>query len=188
MLNKLNGRPEIDTVSNRHPIQMFSDLNSVFSLAALDGDTPLHVAARQNLETIVVLLTRHPACRLHALNAWGLTPLQCAAAEGHVGVVRALVNASGDAGDDADRKLSCEHAQTAFALACRGGHLDTVKYLLHLDHKDVSLYTNDTDTRGRSLLHDAVQVSQNVASRDVTLASFCCSNTTHSFRHNFDLK
>lgn len=61
------------------------------------GSTPLHLASGMGNERILSLLLRHQGVKqMDATNAEGLTPLRLAIRNGHVSIVKMLLDAGAD--------------------------------------------------------------------------------------------
>jgi ankyrin repeat protein len=91
--------------------------------AAVDGTTPLHLAARANDVAAAEKLIRAGA-DVKAANRYGVTPLAVACESGNFPIVRLLL----DHGADANTALP--GGETVLMAAARTGSLDSVKLLL----------------------------------------------------------
>lgn len=91
---------------------------------AVDGTTPLLVAAQRGDREAVTFLLAHGA-KADQANRYGATPLRAAVVHGSVEVVEALLKAGADA--DARRR---ESGDTPLMLASRAGHAPVVRALL----------------------------------------------------------
>ena len=111
-----------------------------------EGNTALHIAARQGFTEVVkqlLLEGAHP----NAVSAWGrTTPLLSSAGRGHLAVTRHLLaaNASVYARD--------MHGQSALHLAASGGHTATVAYMLVM-----GVNVDVTNRKGETALHKAAE-------------------------------
>ncbi|MBK1719787.1 hypothetical protein CKO27_19450 [Thiocystis violacea] len=144
----------------------------------INGDFPLHVAARQGSVNISRALIEHGAAPL-ALDAAGATPMEVALATGKTQVAQMLVvrgvpldpwealldlARAGVSDRDtfefltrrgADLNRADTHGDTPLRLAIAGGHLETVRRLI-LMGTDV----NQTDAAGRRPLDLALEWSE----------------------------
>ena len=91
---------------------------------AVDGTTPLLVAAQRGDQATVTFLLAHRA-KADQANRYGATPLRAAVVQGNLAVVEALLKAGAAA--DALRR---ESADTPLMLASRAGHAPVVRALL----------------------------------------------------------
>jgi ankyrin repeat protein len=130
---------------------------------AIDGYTPLHIAAECGHEDVVAYLIRSGA-DVEQVTSSGSTALQLAAGRGHLPVVRLLVDAKaivtrpidggGGTVDGSPQHLLYERLGcTAVFFAASNGHEAVLRYLLETEPAE----TARRDTFGRTPLHFAAE-------------------------------
>ena len=107
----------------RYAIYYEKDMSAQLNTRTQRGNTLLHEAAEHDYPDIVQLLLLH-GCPPNVRSKGGLTPLHVAAAKGHMGCVRALLE------NDADVTLRDDLGQNAFMKAERSKKKDVVQRLL----------------------------------------------------------
>lgn len=95
--------------SNAEMIDLLSSLGVSPHHCDIDGDTPLHIAARRGNYSIVKALASMGNINLSALNNTGLTPMALAAARGHDRIVRLLLRHGADASEHGESNWSALH-------------------------------------------------------------------------------
>lgn len=112
-----------------------------------DGNTPMHLAAREGHESIVDLLVNKGA-DVNVNNDNNYTPLHLAAIEGHESVVSLLVKKG------ADVNIQTKDWQTPLHLAARHGYIKIVK-ILTLNGSDLDAtqrYRHDDERKKKGFL------------------------------------
>ncbi|PTB81746.1 ankyrin, partial [Trichoderma longibrachiatum ATCC 18648] len=107
--------------------------------------SPLSLAAERGEAERVESLPKEPDADLNAVNDGGNTPLSRAARNGHIEIVKMMLQ-------DKDR-IDSEHYYHAFFAAAKGGHSDVLDLLLETFGLDV----NAKNRRGRTPLSWAAQ-------------------------------
>ena len=107
----------------RYAIYYEKDMSAHLSSRTARGSTLLHEAAEHDQADVVQLLLLH-GCPPNVRSKGGLTPLHVAAARGHVGSVRALLENS------ADVTLRDDLGQNAYVKAERSKKKEEVQRLL----------------------------------------------------------
>ena len=124
--NRYGVRPLSLACANRHSglVERLLRAGADANAARDDGETPLMTAGRAGIVESVKLLVAHGA-NVNAREPWrDQTALMWAAAEGHSGVIRTLVEAG------ADIRARSRSGFTPLLFAAREGHLDAVRTLL----------------------------------------------------------
>ena len=103
-----------------------------------------HAAKTGNLERVKLLLLEQGFDKEKADNRGNNTPLNLAACNGHIEVVRFLVE------QGAHKETTDCYGMTPLNNAVRNGHLDVARYLL-----EQGANMEKTDNNGRTLLHSA---------------------------------
>lgn len=134
-----------DSVSNRNSwktsdLTEASDPESSFS-EDLPDEPPLSLAAERGEAERVESLLKAPDADLNAVNDGGNTPLTHAARNGHIEIVKMMLQD--------ENRIDSEHYYHAFFAAAKGGHSDVLDLLLETFGLDV----NATDGSGSTALH-----------------------------------
>ena len=107
--------------------------------------TPLHIAVKENNETLQTLLS-FLTVDVNKHGYKGTTPLHCACALGHAGLVQLLVEHT-----DLDLNVQDGNGDTAIHIAAQKGHVEVVKILLCC----VGIDINKSDSAGITPLNIA---------------------------------
>ncbi|XP_071085592.1 putative ankyrin repeat protein RF_0381 [Haliotis cracherodii] len=118
---------------------------ATLSLADNDGDTILHYACYGGHTDIVKYIIDDTTIDINTRNVHGRTALMEAATYGHKDVFYLLVGKDSGISHKDDKDNNILHA------ACRGGHIDIVKYVI--DNTTIDI--NTRNVRGRTALMEA---------------------------------
>lgn len=103
-------------------------------------ETPLHVAARKNMKSVVPFLLKHDA-PINAQDLYGNTALHLAASKGYNEVVRILID-----NQEIQLNISNKEGLTPLHLAVESGFIYTVEVLLKADSCDITARTKRCET------------------------------------------
>jgi ankyrin repeat protein len=141
--------------SSPEDIRRLLNLGASISLRNVDGDTPLHVAAKAGLPMIMSMLLGHPGANVSIPNKRDETPLVCAVRYGLKEVVAVILKAIPDGDDGLDARDAI--GRTAIHYAMVNGITDIIAALLR---KGSRLSIGDND--GNTALHIAVAKENDV--------------------------
>lgn len=115
-------------------VRLLLEQQAAVNIPDLDGNTPLHVAARYSSVEVLSLLLQFNA-EPESVNNWGLTPVMITAAAGKLANLQRLEQAG------ADLNRQTPSGFDSWLWAARGGHANILGYLLQKDpspaqHKD----------------------------------------------------
>ncbi|XP_067659906.1 putative ankyrin repeat protein RF_0381 [Haliotis asinina] len=102
------------------------------SLTSRGGSNVLHFACRGGNVDLVKFVLSHKMTDINSTGRRHLTPVLTAAAEGHKEVVELLVS------EGAKVSLLDIRGNSILHLACRGGHVEVVKYVVSQDLVDIN--------------------------------------------------
>ncbi|XP_071111901.1 serine/threonine-protein phosphatase 6 regulatory ankyrin repeat subunit B-like [Haliotis cracherodii] len=103
------------------------------SLVDDDGNNVLHVACLEGHVDIVKYVLSQKVADINSRGRYGWTPLMVAAQKGHRQVFDLLV------GEEADVSLVNDNRNDILHVACLGGHVDIVKYVLSQKVADINI-------------------------------------------------
>ncbi|KAG8418527.1 hypothetical protein J3459_012361 [Metarhizium acridum] len=129
-----------------------------------EGNTPLHIAAREGHVGVILMLPDTPQFEVNAKNAKGWTPLHMAANFGDFRTVKELLKLS------ADIELVTDNNDTPLLLAAASGHRLTTRELI-----EKAPDAKSRDKEGRKAIDIAAKRGHVAIVQELPLAAFSCS-------------
>jgi len=168
--DRLNCHPLCQCTTCHPPSKTRSHLHA--NSVALDGQTPLQVAARMGHVEMTRFLMSHGARaegRRRGLGSSNLTTFHLAAQYGHAKVLEVLLSSSMSCYVD----IKDGDNNTPLMMCSRNGHLDCVKLLI-----DRGANIEMSNNKGDTALHEAVRWRNNLVARHLVTAgaSVYCKN------------